>query len=190
MTKNNLKTFFIIIVIGIVLGCGSNISRKVTVDTHKIAPFKGLTSQKIAIIETDSSKSKVPNIVEIMSMTFMDYGFNIVEQTYVSQVLRENHLVLTSEKDLEQIQKVGKILKADKILLVSITEYSKGQKVFPGGCMSSPSIVTFVNIGVLARLIEVKGAETIWTGIATTQDVNLHACLKKISEKFAKRLED
>jgi hypothetical protein len=188
--KKKSKILFLTIVIGILLSCGSNISRNVTIDTHKIAPFKNLTSQKIAIIEVSSSNKQLPSIAEIMSMTFMEYGFNIVEQTYVCQVLREHHITLIDEKDMKQIQKVGKILKADKILLVSITEFSKGQKVLPGGCISSPSILSYVNIGVLARLIEVKGAETIWTGIATTQDVNLHTCLKRISEKFARRLTD
>jgi len=120
----------------------------------------------------------------------MEYGFNVVEPTYLNQVLEESHISLNNENDMEMIHKVGEILKADKILLVTPTEFVRGQKVLKGGCMSSPTILTYVNIRVLAKLIEVKGAETIWTGIATTQDVNLHLCLKRISEKFARRLED
>jgi len=178
------------IAVGVLLSCGVNIVRKVTFDAHKIIPIEGLKKARIAVIEKTGPNQKALGIAEVMSATLRKYGFNVMEQTNVDQTLREHNINISNEKDLKQIQKAGKALKADKILVVGTVEFTKGHEVVPGGCISSPSIETYVHMAVAARLAEIKIAEIIWTGIATTQDINLHICLKRISEKFARSLSD
>ena len=188
--KNKFKIFFLILTVSVLLSCGVNIVRKVTFDAHKVVPIKGLKTAKIAVIEKSGPNQKTLGAAEIMSIALREYGFNVMEQTTVDEVLRTHDITISDEKDLKQIQKAGKALKVDKILVVSIAEFTKGHEVIPGGCISSPSIETYVHTAVAARLAEIKVAEIIWTGIATTQDINLHVCLKRISEKFARSLSD
>jgi hypothetical protein len=188
--KNRLKILFLTVAMGVLLSCGVNIVRKITFDAHKIVPIKGLKAEKIAVIEKTGPNQKALGAAAIMSIALQKHGFNVMEQTSVDEVLREHKITLSDERDLKQIQKAGKALKANKILVVSIAEFTKGHEVVPGGCISRPSIETYVQAAVVARLAEVKIAEIIWTGIATTQDINLHACLKRISEKFARSLSD
>jgi hypothetical protein len=188
--KSELKIFFLMIIVSIPLSCGVNIVRKVTFDAHRIVPIKGLKTEKIAVIEKTAPNQQALGAAEIMSITLRKHGFNVMEQTNVDAVLRKYKITISDERDLKQIQKAGKVLKADKILIVSIADFTKGHEVVPRGCMSSPSIETYVHMAVVARLSEIKIAEIIWTGTAITQDINTHVCLKRISEKFAQSLSD
>ena len=181
---------FFIVVLGALLSCSVNVARDVTIDAQKVSTLKNVKSQRILILDVSTSKYKIKGMVEMITMNFLEYGYNVIEQTYATDVMREENIKITSGKDIQQIKKIGQAVHAGKVLIASITEFTKGQHLAPGGCISSPSIETYVHLGMMAKLFDVKTGDVVWTGIASTQDTDQYKCIKRISEEFASRLED
>lgn len=173
----------------LMFGCGVNMVRPVTLNAHKRPTFSMEKVAKIATLEAGKGQNSSA-AADIMALRLLDHGFDVVERARIKDVLAEANIVLSHEEDTKSASKIGNIVGADSILLISVSDYTSGQQMIPRGCMSAARIETVVNLGVTARLVDVKTAEVIWVGAASTQDISLHACLQRISDDFIKTITE
>lgn len=178
-----LKLFSVVLAIGLLAGaCGVAIVRPVEVNTHKRPTFTMEKINRIAVLEVRGQAAS--SAADILSMRLMDSGFNVIERARIKDVLKESNIKLAHDEDVKEASKIGNILDADSILIVSVSDMTTGQQMIPGGCGSQARIESVVAMGVTARLVDVKTSEVIWVGAASTQDKSLQVCLTRMSDKL------
>lgn len=169
---------------GLYLGaCGVAMVRPVTVNTHKRPSFSMTKVNRVATLES----TKVTNAsaaADIMSLRLLDHGFNVIERAKIKDVLNEYDIKLTHDEDVSGAKKLGEILDADSIVIVTISDFTSGQQMIPGGCAQQARIESVISMGITARLVDIKTSEVIWVGAASTQDKSLQACLTRMSDEL------
>jgi len=184
--KKSTKFYLTLALVFLLFGvsCGVKIVRPVTINVHKRPGFNLENIQKIAVLEATPGSGEQLGAADIMSLRLLDNGFNVIERAKIKEVLAENKIVIRDDEGLKQAQRIGQILQADTILILSVSEYTQGQQMVPGGACTAARIESVINIGVTARLVDVKNSEIIWVGAATTQDLSKQSSLTRVCDSL------
>ena len=177
-----------IAVAGVMLGsltisCGVAMVRPVTVNTHKRPTFTMGKVNRLAVLEA-GTQAKASAAADLMSLRLLDHGFNVIERARIKDILKEYDFKLAHDEDVEGAKKLGALLDADSILIVSVSDYTSGQQMIPKGCMAPARIETVVSMGITSRLVDINTSEVIWIGAASTQDKGFQICLTRMSDKL------
>jgi len=88
-----------------------------------------------------------------------EMGFYVFPVVEVDQLMKDNGLPTAGEMQQAPLDKIGKIIGADAVLYVTVTQYGTKYVV-----LSSVTTVSAV-----AKLVDVKTGMTIWEGLAVAQ---------------------
>lgn len=163
--------------------CGVAMVRPVTVNTHKRPSFSMSKVNRVAVLEAATVQNAAA-AADIFSLRLLDHGFNVIERAKIKDVLNEYDIKLSHDEDVAGAKKLGEILDADSIVIVSISDYTSGQQMIPGGCARQARIESVISMGVTSRLVDIQTSEVIWVGAASTQDKSLQACLTRMADEL------
>lgn len=179
-----------VLLVGIIGACGVAIVRPVTINTHKRPTFNMAKVNRLAVLEASSQSASSTSAADIMSLRLLDHGFNVIERARIKSLLNEFNLKLSYDEDVKGAVKIGDLLEAQSLLLISISDTTSGQQMIPGGCMSQARIESVMSMGITARLVDVNTSEVIWVGAASTQDRGLQECLTRMSDELIKSISE
>jgi len=191
--------FFLLMLIASVMSVSActplqtaRIRQDVTLDTH-LAETVDFEHRKTLIILTLAREEKTLSkttlaaneaTADILSVELLNRGLKIVDRADINDFMKENDLRLRSA-DLTKIIEMGRDLDADYLILTNLFENLQASHeitFLPGQVLTS--IDTSANIGLSARMVDLKKGEVIWVGIATTQDQNFQIAIQRIAEKL------
>jgi curli biogenesis system outer membrane secretion channel CsgG len=175
----------------------ARIKQDVTLDTHlrknvDFNPHKTMIVLTLAREEKTLSKTTLSAneaTADIFSLELLNRGCKIVDRANINDFMKENKIKL-QPSDLTKILEMGRLLDADFLILTNLFENlqaSHALTFLPGQVLTS--IDTSANIGVSARMIDLKTGQVVWVGIATTQDQNFQMAIQRIVAKLIQSLE-
>jgi len=192
---------FCLLLISTAAGCTSlqsaRIRQDVTIDTH-VASTTSLPSMATLMVLTlpleDLSLSKTTLTVneaaaDIVSLELLNGGFNVIDRAVVNDYMRLQGIGLRSG-ELSKILGMGESLEAHYLILTNLFEnLQASHKIdfLPWNILTS--LDTSANIGISARMIDLKRGEVVWVGIATTQDQNFQTAIQRIARELISSLQ-
>lgn len=170
----------------------ARIRQEVTIDTYSEKQIQMKAPPTIMVLtlaqeeKTLSKTTRTANeaAADILSLELRNRGLNVVDRAVINDYMKENRIKMQAN-DLERILDMGGTLNADLLILTNLFENLQGSHAInflPGDVLTT--VDTSANIGITARMINLKENEVVWVGIATTQDLNFQMAIQRISEKL------
>jgi len=160
-----------LVIIGMLLlaGCASRMAVKKDYDFSKV--------RRIAVLDFEGEGSS--GVVDMFILDLMRSGFDVVERSRISSVLREQELGGAGRLDPATVKNIGKVLGVDVLLAGSVSQFVPAQKrtiyfalgdtpvIIPGLYVVDKGdnyivYATDAEIGIGARLIDVETGSVVW----------------------------
>jgi len=196
MRRNRLLPVIGLLLLSIVLssGCGTlrtaRIRKDVTINTFLDPDFRIRSHSVIAVVlplKKEGGLNRIPISTheaaqDMMSLKLWQKGFHVIDKIFVKELLEQEKIAL-EDFSVDQAVKVGRKLRADYIMLVSMNDFEEDVRSVDFGPFNVIDTVdTSALVGLNCRLVDVAAEKVVWTGVATTQDKNLQLSLRRISE--------
>ena len=160
-----------LVIIGMLLlaGCAPRMAVKKDYDFSKV--------RRIAVLDFEGEGSS--GVVDMFILDLMRSGFDVVERSRISSVLREQELGGAGRLDPATVKNIGKVLGVDVLLAGSVSQFVPAQKrtiyfalgdtpvIIPGLYVVDKGdnyivYATDAEIGIGARLIDVETGSVVW----------------------------
>jgi curli biogenesis system outer membrane secretion channel CsgG len=176
----------------------ARIRQEVTIDTH-FADEADLNNRNRMMVLTLAQEEKTLSKTtltaneaasDILSLELLNRGFQVLDRAVVNDYMEENEIKLNST-ELTKIIVMGQMLDTDFLILTNLFENIQAShkiNFLPWNVLTT--VDTSANIGVSARMIDLKKEEVIWFGIATTQDQNFQKSIQRIAMELISSLEN
>lgn len=166
--------------------------------------------KRVAVLDFKGPQGNAAS--EIMTITLLKYGVDVVERQELNSVLKEIDLNKSNLIDDSTRKKIGKLLGVDAIFIGSIINYKpetkyilkqgnsfdsikeiKGKNVYTQAfdpISDSKILETTAEVGLSVRMIDVETGSIMWSGYMSWEGLDTTSTITAIMEYFIKSLKN
>lgn len=177
------------------------------VSVNKNADFSKI--KRIAVVDFKGPESELAS--EIVTITLLKYGADVVERQQLERIINELNLSKSDITDPNTRKKIGRLLSVDAFIVGNVTNYKpqtkylmkdntksfnnineiKGKNLFIHSF--DPTTDTYIlettlEVGLTIRMIDVETGSVMWAGHLTYEGLDITTTLQTIADYLIKSL--